>query len=71
MRNIRVPVSEQDEESIQESFVLVLVTGGTLCMMKNNEGKGCSFAKTAKKYRQKFVKNRNFSEKLKTAAQPC
>jgi len=39
LRNIRVPVSEQDEESIQESFVLVLVTGGTLCMMKNNEGK--------------------------------
>ena len=36
--HLRTPTSDLDEESIQESFVLVLVTGGTLCMMKNESG---------------------------------
>ena len=34
--NLRIPPSDLDEECIQESFVLVLVTGGTLCMVKND-----------------------------------
>jgi hypothetical protein len=35
---LRPPTSELGEEHIQEHFVLVLVTGGTLCMTKNDAG---------------------------------